>query len=137
MANLVGDDISQNIMNNVTLIGNLVRDPELTYVNKDNEKVAVINFTLAAPRYFYSNGKKVSETAYLDCVVWNSGAEYIANNCQKGSRLFVTGSLKNKVWEKDGIKRSKVEVRVESFELFNYKRQSTESSVDNQQEVSY
>ena len=105
-------------MNVVILQGNLTHEPLLKYLEINNKRVAVCNFSIATHRHFKkANGEKSKETTFIDCEAWDTGAETISKYVNKGSSLLVRGSLKNDSWEKDGQKISKIRLRVEEFEL--------------------
>ena len=98
--------------------GNFVRDPELKNVGA--EQVAVVNFTIAVNRKFTNKDKeKKNEPTYIDCEIWDSGAETIARNCKKGDFLIVYASAKNETWKDktSGENRSKMKFRVDRFEF--------------------
>jgi single-strand DNA-binding protein len=95
-------------LNQVTLLGNLTRDPELRDSNNGN---AVCNFSLALNRaYKDQSGEWKEATDYIDVVAWGSLAERVATYLFKGSRALIQGKLQSRSWEQDGQKRSKVEV---------------------------
>ena len=101
-------------MNVVVLKGNLTRDPELKYIASGT---AVTNFTIAVNRHFKrQDGSKDKETTYVDCEVWDSAAEHLAEYCSKGDPILVQGALKLDQWETDGQKRSRLKVRVNNFD---------------------
>ena len=85
------------------LLGNLTKDPELTSTNNGKN---VLSFTLAI------NHNKET-TSFIDCVAWEKTAENIAQYTKKGQQLFVSGRLVQRTWEKNGEKRSRVEVSVQ------------------------
>lgn len=102
---------------NITLLrGNLVRDPELRTVNTSGKQTAVVNFTVAVSReYTKSSGERDKITSFINCEAWDSGAEMIADSFNKGDLVMIEGSLRNDVWEKDGVKHSSLKVRVNNF----------------------
>jgi single-strand DNA-binding protein len=103
-------------MNVTFLKGNLARDPELRVVNTGGKQTSVVNFTIASSReYQKNNGEKQKDTSWVDCEAWDSGAEVIAESFKKGDLVFIEGSLRNDSWEKDGVKHSKLKVRVNNF----------------------
>lgn len=103
-------------MNLVILRGNLARDPELRYVSPSGRKTAVINFTVAVSREFTkANGDKDKVTTFVNCEAWDTGAEAISQSFRKGDLVMVEGSLRNDTWEKDGVKRSTMKIRVNNF----------------------
>lgn len=69
-------------LNNVKLIGNLTRDPEVRYTPKGS---AVADFSLAINRVWKDDsGNKNEETTYVDCVAWAKKAELIGQYVHKG-----------------------------------------------------
>lgn len=94
--------------NQVILMGNLTRDPELrTTPNGQN----VCSFSLALNRsYKGSDGNWQEATDYVDIVAWGALGERVAQYVTKGRPVLVSGRLQSRSWEQDGQKRSKVEV---------------------------
>jgi single-strand DNA-binding protein len=94
--------------NQVILMGNLTRDPELrTTPNGTN----VCSFSLALNRsYKGSDGNWQEATDYIDVVAWGALGERVAQYLSKGRPCLVNGRLQSRSWEQDGQKRSKVEV---------------------------
>jgi len=86
------------MINNVTLVGRLTKDPELKYTPSG---VAVANFTLAVNRPFKSAGGE-NEADFINIVVWRKPAENAANFLKKGSLAGVTGSIQTRSYENDG-----------------------------------
>ena len=119
-------------MNIVILKGNLTKDPASRKVaTGDGKETTVTNFTVATNRFFTRrDGTKDKEVTFLDCEAWDSGAETIQKYVKKGYPILVEGSLKLDTWETDGQKRSKVKVRVKSFELLHSAPKSTDSTDD-------
>jgi single-strand DNA-binding protein len=95
-------------LNQVTLMGNLTRDPELRQTPNGQN---VTSFSLALNRsYKDSSGEWQEATDYIDIVCWGPLAERVAQYLNKGRRCLVQGRLQSRSWEQDGQKRSKVEV---------------------------
>ncbi len=95
-------------LNQVTLMGNLTRDPELRQTPNGQN---VCSFSLALNRsYKDSSGEWQEVTDYIDIVAWGPLAERVAQYLSKGRRCLVQGRLQSRSWEQDGQKRSKVEV---------------------------
>ncbi len=95
-------------LNQVTLMGNLTRDPELRQTPNGQN---VTSFSLALNRsYKDASGAWQEATDYIDCVSWGPLAERVAQYLSKGRRCLVQGRLQSRSWEQDGQKRSKVEV---------------------------
>lgn len=95
-------------LNQVTLMGNLTRDPELRQTPTGQN---VTSFSLALNRsYKDASGEWQEATDYIDIVCWGPLAERVAQYLSKGRRCLVQGRLQSRSWEQDGAKRSKVEV---------------------------
>jgi single-strand DNA-binding protein len=95
-------------LNQVTLMGNLTRDPELRQTPNGQN---VTSFSLALNRAYKDSGGEWQEvTDYIDCVCWGPLAERVAQYLSKGRRCLVQGRLQSRSWEQEGQKRSKVEV---------------------------
>jgi single-strand DNA-binding protein len=95
-------------LNQVTLMGNLTRDPELRQTPTGQ---SVTSFSLALNRsYKDQSGEWQEATDYIDIVCWGPLAERVAQYLSKGRRCLVQGRLQSRSWEQDGQKRSKVEV---------------------------
>ncbi len=95
-------------LNQVTLMGNLTRDPELRQTPTGQN---VTSFSLALNRSYKDSGGEWQEaTDYIDIVCWGPLAERVAQYLSKGRRCLVQGRLQSRSWEQDGQKRSKVEV---------------------------
>ncbi len=102
-------------MNTLTIIGNITADPELRFINSG---AAVVNFTVAhTPRVYdrATNEWKDGDTLFLRCNLWREAAENVANSLHRGTRVIVTGKLKQRSYEKDGDKRTTVELDVEEI----------------------
>jgi single-strand DNA-binding protein len=95
-------------LNQVTLMGNLTRDPELRQTPSGQN---VTSFSLALNRsYKDQSGEWQEATDYIDIVCWGPLAERVSQYLSKGRRCLVQGRLQSRNWEQDGQKRSKVEV---------------------------
>ena len=99
---------------NITMIGNLVDDPELRFTPSG---YAVANFTVAStPRNFdkKTNEWKDGDTLFLRCSLWREAAENVAETLSKGTRVILSGRLKQRSYEtKEGDKRTVFEVEVD------------------------
>ena len=94
--------------NQVILMGNLTRDPELRQTPNGQN---VCSFSLALNRSFKGgDGEWKEATDYVDIVAWGPLGERVAQYLTKGRPCLVNGRLQSSSWEKDGQKRSKVEV---------------------------
>src|SRR3954466_11532715 len=94
--------------NQVTLMGNLTRDPELRTTPNG---ASVCSFSLALNRsYKNSEGNWTEATDYIDIVAWGPLGERVAQYLTKGRPALVSGRIQSRSWEQDGQKRNKVEV---------------------------
>ena len=100
----------------ITVVGNLTADPELRFTPSG---AAVANFTVAStPRIFdrQSNEWKDGEALFLRCSIWREAAENVAESLTRGSRVILSGRLKQRSFEtKEGEKRTVMEVEVEEI----------------------
>ena len=98
----------------ITLVGNLVDDPELRFTPSGQ---AVAKFRIAStPRFLdkATNEWKDGESLFLSCNVWRQAAENVAETLQRGMRVIVQGRLKQRSYEtKEGEKRTVYEVEVD------------------------
>lgn len=94
--------------NQVILMGNLTRDPELRTTPNGT---SVCSFSLALNRsYKGSDGNWQEATDYIDIVAWGPLGERVSQYLTKGRAALVNGRLQSRSWDQDGVKRSKVEV---------------------------
>ena len=102
--------------NKVLLIGNLTRDPQLSYLPS---QTAMADFGLAVNRRWKGqDGEKREETCFIDCQAFGRPAENINKYLSKGRQLLVEGRLTFNSWTaQDGTKRSKHRVTVERFQF--------------------
>ena len=103
-----------NNYNAVTVVGNLVEDPELRFtasgIPRANIRVAV-NRSWRDP-----NNEWQEETSFFSGTVWRQYAENVAESLEKGSRVIVTGRLQQRSWEtSEGERRSVIEIRIEEI----------------------
>ena len=98
----------------ITVVGNLVDDPELRFTPSG---AAVANFRIAStPRTFdrQTNEWKDGDALFLTCSVWRQAAENVAESLQKGMRVVVQGRLKSRQYEtREGEKRTVFEIDVD------------------------
>jgi len=100
----------------ITVVGNLTADPELRFTPSG---AAVANFTVAStPRTFdrQTNDWKDGEALFMRCNIWRDAAENVAESLTKGSRVIVSGRLKQRSYEtREGEKRTIVELEVDEI----------------------
>lgn len=110
-------------LNSVTLSGNLGQDAEVRYTNNG---LAITSFSLAVSKSRkQSDGSYKDVTSWVDCVMYGKRGEAMYGNgmLQKGARLAIVGRLYQNVWEKDGQRRSKIEVIVDNVVTMTAQRQ--------------
>jgi single-strand DNA-binding protein len=101
-------------INSVTLIGNLVDDPELRFT-PSGVAMAKVRFAVNR-RYQDRNGEWQEETSFFGGTLWRDAAENAAESLTKGTRVIVTGQLEQRSWEtQEGDKRSIIEVRIDEI----------------------
>lgn len=94
--------------NQVTLMGNLTRDPEIRTTTGGQ---SVCSFSLALNRQWKDKeGKPQEAVDFIDITAWGLLGERVAQYCQKGKPVLVSGRLQSHSWEQDGNKRTKVDV---------------------------
>lgn len=100
--------------NQVVIVGNLTRDPELRYTPNG---AALVKFGVAVSRRVKDDATgqwKDAETSFFDVTAWRSLAENVAETLSQGNRVVVVGRLRTNTWETpEGDKRSKVEIEAE------------------------
>ena len=99
----------------ITVIGNLTADPELRFTGNG---VAVANFTIAStPRKFnkQKNEWEDGDPLFLRSSIWREPAENVTNTLSRGARVIATGRLVQRSFEKDGVKRTVVELEVDEI----------------------
>lgn len=95
-------------INQVILMGNLTRDPELRTTPSGQN---VCSFSLAVNRSWQGNDGQTQEAVdYFDVTAWGKLGELVNQYLSKGRKCLVMGRLSQRTWEQDGQKRSKVEV---------------------------
>lgn len=109
------------MVNKVIFVGRLTRDPELRYTPSGT---AVCNTALAVDSGWGDNKK----TLFIDIVVWGKQAEAFSKYMSKGKLCYFEGRLEKQEWEKDGVKRSKMEAVAETVKFLSPKGESSPST---------
>jgi len=111
-------------VNKVVLIGNVGKDPETRYLDKDT---AVTRFPLATSETYRSReGEKVSNTEWHNIVLWRGLAVVAEKYVRKGSQIYIEGKIKTRSYDdKDGVKRYVTEIVADNMVLLG-KRQDDE-----------
>ena len=106
--------------NEVMVMGNLTRDPELrTAKGRNGEDIQICNFGLAMNRRYTNNqtNKMDQETTFVDLTAFGRQAEIVNEYCEKGSPLYVKGYLRLDQWETNGVRNQKLKVIAERISL--------------------
>lgn len=107
------------MINNVTLVGRLTKDPDLKYTGNGT---AVATFTLAVNRNF-TNQSGEREADFINCVIWRKPAETLANYAKKGVLIGVTGRIQTRSYDnQQGQKVYATEVIADNFQLLESKK---------------
>ena len=93
-------------MNTVNLIGRLIKDPDISFININGEQKKMAKYTLAVG----SISKK--QVNFILCSVIDKGAEWAEKYIKKGSKVAVVGSIETSSYKKYGIDIIKVEINV-------------------------
>ena len=111
------------MLNHITLMGRLTRDPEL---RRTGSGVAVASFAIAVDRDFAKDGEK--KTDFIDCVAWRQTGEFISKYFSKGRMIVVDGRLEMRDWtDKEGHKRRNAEVIVDNAYFGDSKRENEQT----------
>ncbi len=112
-------------MNKVLLVGNLTRDPELSTVGANN--ASVCRFAIAVNRRVSGN----QETDFYNVTAWRALGENCAKFIKKGSKVAICGDIQIRNYEdKEGNKRTSVEVTATDVEFLNRKDENPSNSYD-------
>ena len=110
------------MLNHITIMGRLTRDPEL---RRTGSGVAVASFTVAVDRDFGGRDGGEKETDFIDCVAWRQTGEFVSKYFTKGRMIVVSGRLQIRSWtDKDGNKRRTAEVVADNCYFGDSKRES-------------
>ncbi len=108
------------MINNVTLVGRLTRDPELRYTPQNQ---AVTTFSLAVNRQF-KNANGDREADFINCVIWRQQAENLTNWAKKGALIGITGRIQTRNYENQQGQRVYVtEVVADSFQMLESRQE--------------
>ena len=105
-------------INRVCVTGNLTRDPEFRATQSGSQ---VLSFGIAVNdrRKNQQTGEWEDYPNFVDCTMFGTRAEKIANYIAKGSKVAIEGKLRYSSWERDGERRSKLEVIVDEIEFMS------------------
>lgn len=114
----------QNI-NRVCISGHVTRDSELRATQSGTD---VLNFSLAVneSRKNQHTGEWEDIPSYIDCTLWGGRANGLSRVLKKGVLVCLTGKLHQSSWERDGVKRTKIEVYVDEVEVMRRREEQQE-----------
>ena len=105
-------------INRVNISGNLTRDPELRTTTGGTH---VLSFGVAVNdrRRNQQTGEWEDVPNFIDCVMFGTRGEAVSRYLTKGSKVAIEGKLRYSSWERDGQRRSKIEVIVDEIEFLS------------------
>ena len=98
--------------NNVTIVGNITRDPELRFT-PSGQANARLGVAVNRKWQDRNSGEWQEATSFFDVICWRELAENVSESLKKGARVIVTGRLEQRTWEQEGNKRSVVEINAD------------------------
>ena len=118
-------------MNNINIIGTMVKDIELKYLPSG---AALGSFSIAVNQDYKKDNQLVKKTSFFDVKVFGKQSETISNFFHKGSRIGINGELDQESWvTQDGQNRSKVVIKLNSFSFIDRKSDNQNHSTNQQQ----
>lgn len=105
-------------INRVNITGNLTRDPELRHT-AGGLPVLGLGIAVSDRRKNQQTGEWEDCPNFIDCTMFGTRAEHVKPYLEKGSKVAIEGKLRWSQWEKDGQKRSKVEVVIDELEFLS------------------
>lgn len=109
------------MLNHITIMGRLTRDPEL---RRTGSGIAVTSFTVAVDRDIKNNAGE-TDTDFIDCVAWRQTGEFVAKYFAKGRMAVVSGKLQIRGWiDKNGNRRRTAEVIADNVYFGDSKKES-------------
>ena len=112
-------------INSVTIVGRLTKDAELKYTNSGT---AISNLSIAVNRSKKVGDAWEEEANFFDVSLWGRRGESLNQYLQKGTRIAVTGELKQDRWEQDGQKRSRVIIHANDIQLLGGNKQENQGN---------
>lgn len=123
------------MINNVTLVGRLTRDPELRYTPSN---IAITTFNMAVNRNF-KNQAGNREADFINCMIWRQQAENLASWAKKGALIGITGRIQTRSYDNQQGQRVYVtEVVADTFQLLEKRDNSAnQSNIEDQMPASF
>lgn len=119
------------MLNQMVVVGRLVKDPELKETS-DGKKVS--NITLAVPRS-YKNSEGEYDTDFLDITLWNSIAENSTEYVRKGDLLGVKGRITSRSIEQDGINKNELVLVAEKVTFLSNTKTKREEEIGKEKDI--
>ena len=123
------------MINNVTLVGRLTRDPELRYTPSN---IAITTFNMAVNRNF-KNQAGDREADFINCMIWRQQAENLASWAKKGALIGITGRIQTRSYDNQQGQRVYVtEVVANTFQLLKkHDNSANQSNIEDQMPASF
>ncbi|MCT4636921.1 MAG: single-stranded DNA-binding protein [Bacteroidales bacterium] len=104
------------MINKVTLVGNVGKDPEIKYLDQDT---VVARFPLATSEsYNNPNGERITNTEWHNITIWRGLAKVVEKYVKKGDLLYLEGKIRTRSYDdKDGVKKYFTEVQVNEMKM--------------------
>lgn len=114
------------MLNHITIMGRLTRDPEL---RRTGSGTAVVSFSVAVERDFPNKDTGERDVDFINCVAWRHTGEFVSKYFEKGSMIVVAGRLQIRNWTDDnGNKRTTAEIVAEDVYFGGPKKESSYNS---------
>lgn len=113
-------------LNSCSFIGRTGKEVEVKTFGS-GEKVVTVSLAVSNS-YKNKSGEKVEETEWINLEFWGGVAGIAEQYITKGSQIYVEGRYKTDQWEKDGVKQSRVKIRVSNLVLLGGSKNSEESA---------
>ncbi len=116
-------------VNRVMLIGNLGKDPEISFLEGN---IAIAKFSLATTESFKDrSGRLVTQTEWHTVILWRGLAQLAKKFLHKGSQVYVEGKLKTRSWEdKEGNSKFATEIVGDNLIMLDKKNDSSNNEED-------
>lgn len=112
------------MLNHISIMGRLVKDPEL---RRTPSGTAAVSFTIACERDYEQDGQR--QVDFIDCIAWRGTGEFIERNFLKGQMIAVTGRMQVRNWtDKDGQRHYKTEILVSGVYFAGSKKSTADDN---------
>ena len=116
-------------INRVVLSGNLTRDPEVR-TTQSGMPVMSLGIAVNDRRKNNQTGEWEDYANFIDCTMFGNRAQNVAQYLSKGQRVMIDGKLRYSQWERDGQKRSKIEVIIDDLDFASSRGGSSQGGYD-------